>query len=263
MLVPSKRHSLIVLQFRGIGLSKPECLRSIRHCRSRNFLTAFAIQCFPPADLTPFMIYLIGGPPRTGKSTLARILARKKSIPYLSADDIGSVIVPYIPAQEYPGKLPLRTIRRETNFSNDLCYSRYSTQQIVRFYLRQAETLWPGLRSFADYVTGDDHDYILEGWQLLPHLIHPFISSQNSDKVRVCFLYKRDVSKILNQLRTSQVRNDWVLKNTKEESTFLAIARMISLFGEHIQGEAEKYALNAVDTDDNFEEKIGTLAESF
>lgn len=95
------------------------------------------------------MIYLIGGPPRVGKSTLAKTLSLEKQIPYISADDIGSVITPYISEQGYPRKFPLNTIRKETNYSNDLFYSKYSAEEVVALYLRQAETTWPGFRSLS------------------------------------------------------------------------------------------------------------------
>src|SRR5260221_9708886 len=108
------------------------------------------------------MIYLIGGSPRVGKSTLAKVLAKEKTIPYISADDLASVITPYIPEQEYQVKLPVSFTRVETNYSNDVFYSKYSAEQIVGFYLRQAETLWPGFRNFIKYVLEFNHDFIVE-----------------------------------------------------------------------------------------------------
>jgi tRNA uridine 5-carbamoylmethylation protein Kti12 len=42
------------------------------------------------------MLYLFGGPPRCGKTTLSVALAKKLQIPYFSIDHITSVISPYI-----------------------------------------------------------------------------------------------------------------------------------------------------------------------
>jgi 2-phosphoglycerate kinase len=139
------------------------------------------------------MIYLIGGSPRTGKSSLAKALAAKTSIPYISADDIASVITPYIPEQEYPEKLPIRFLRKEVNNSNDAFYSKYSAEDIVGFYLRQAVTLWPGFKNFIQYALADNHDFIIEGWQILPNLVNTIGGSENKEKIRTCFLFKHDV----------------------------------------------------------------------
>src|SRR5690349_13399173 len=104
------------------------------------------------------MIYLIGGSPRVGKSTLARRIAENKSIPYISADDISAVISPYIHESEYQAKLPLRVALGSTS-SNDEFFAKYSAEETVGFYIRQAETLWAGFRNFINYVLQDNHEY--------------------------------------------------------------------------------------------------------
>ena len=67
---------------------------------------------------------------------------------------------------------------------------------------------------------------------------------------------------ILAGIKSNTAKNDWVIKNTKEESTFLAIAKMVSHFGDHIKTEAEKYNLNAVNMDFDFKKKMDELIES-
>lgn len=208
------------------------------------------------------MIYLIGGAPRVGKSTLARALAAEKSIPYISADDMASVITPYIPEREHPVKLPLHISRRETNYSNDVFYAKYSTEQAVALYLKNAETLWPGFKNFIKYVLEDDHEFIVEGWQILPELVQTVITPENVQKVKTCFLYKNEVEAILSGLKSGRSKNDWVVNNTRENATFRAIAEMISHFGDHIKTSAEKYNFKTVNMDFDFERKIKTLSES-
>jgi 2-phosphoglycerate kinase len=208
------------------------------------------------------MIYLFGGPPRGGKTILAETLAKKKPFPYFSLDHATSVVTPYIPEQEYKTKLPLRIARQETNYSNDIFYTKYSSEQIVDFYLRQAETYWPGVETFIKYAVQDEHDLILEGWQILPRLLHAAITSENQDKLKILFLYKTDIENIVSGIQANTAKNDWVIKNTKDESTFVAIAKMVSHFGNYIQAEAKKYNFQAVNTDFDFKQKINELAES-
>jgi hypothetical protein len=73
-------------------------------------------------------------------------------------------------------------------------------------------------------------------------------------------LFKDDTQKILDGLRASTDPNDWVLKNTKKESTFLSIAQTISLFGRKVEADAKKQGFEAINMDDNFEQKIARLA---
>lgn len=202
------------------------------------------------------MIYLIGGPPRCGKTTLARALSKRLSFPYFTLDHVTSVIAPYIPEQEYAARLPLRVAREETNYSNDLFYARYSAEQAVDFYLRQAGTYWPGVESFIEYAAGDEHDIILEGWQILPRLLRAAVTHENGDRLKVLFLYKTDVESIVSGLKAGAARDDWVVNNTRDESTFLAIAKMVSHFGAYVEGEAKGHDFRAVNTDADFARKI-------
>lgn len=206
------------------------------------------------------MIYLIGGSPRVGKSTLAKLLAREKSIPYISADDVAAVIIPYIAEAEYPAKLPLRIALRETQ-NNDAFYSKYSASEAIALYIRQAETLWAGFRNFIQYVVADEHEYVVEGWQILPYLVNSVITAKNKEKIVACFLYKNNVDEILSGLKSGTSKHDWVINNTKEESTFSAIAQMVNDFGSYTKTEAEKHNLNAVDVTYDFNRKIKELSE--
>jgi 2-phosphoglycerate kinase len=195
------------------------------------------------------MIYLIGGPPRCGKTTLAEALSRKISIPYFALDHMTSMISPYIQEGEYLTKLPLRAARCETNYSNDIFYDRYSPEDIFGFYTRQAETYWPGVKNFVSYAIDDNLDLILEGWQILPHLLNSVLTDDNIGRLKVLFLYKIDIGDIASGLKASTASNDWALRNTKEEKTFSAIAKMISRFGAYVDSEANKYNYPRKNTD--------------
>jgi 2-phosphoglycerate kinase len=92
------------------------------------------------------VLYLIGGPPRCGKTKLSVALARKLRIPYFSIDHIASVIPPYIPAERQDESFPLKALRRQVNNDKDRFCETYSAEEIVAVYQRQAATVWPGVR---------------------------------------------------------------------------------------------------------------------
>jgi 2-phosphoglycerate kinase len=205
------------------------------------------------------MIYIVGGPPRTGKTILAAALAQRTSYPYFSIDHIAQVIVPYIPEQDYALRLPLRAARLEADYSNDSFYEKYSPEESVDLYLRQAETYWPGVENFIKYALEDDHDLIVEGWQILPNRLRRLIEPHA--RVRAVFLYKKSELEIAAGLRSHVAKNDWVIKNTRKEETFEAIAKMISVFSAAIEREATSSHFRAVNTDRDFETTIKQTLE--
>ena len=207
------------------------------------------------------MLYLIGGPPRCGKTTLSAALAKRLQIPYFSIDHIASVIPPYIPSERQDESFPLRALRQKVNNDNDRFFEAYSAEEIVGVYQRQAATVWPGVCNFIDYAIEDEHTLILEGWQLLPRFLAEIPSAERSDNVQIQYLYKTDVEEILAGLKANDPVNDWVLRHTKQNASFIRIAQMISCFGKTIERETNELRFEAVNMDCDFVKKISDLSE--
>lgn len=200
------------------------------------------------------MLYLIGGPPRTGKTTLAAALTQRTSFPYFSIDHIAQVITPYIPEQDHAARLPLRAAIQEARGSNDVFYTKYSPEQAVALYGRQAQTVWAGVENFIKYALDADHDLIIEGWQIIPSRLRSIVEAH--DQGRVVFLYKLRELDIVAGLKLHTAKNDWVIKNTQREETFSAIGKMIACFGAVIEREAALNGFRAVNTDVDFDATI-------
>jgi 2-phosphoglycerate kinase len=60
------------------------------------------------------MIYIIGGTPRSGKSILAKKLARKLKISWVSGDSLEGIPKYYASARDYPKKFPSIFLKKET-----------------------------------------------------------------------------------------------------------------------------------------------------
>ena len=151
----------------------------------------------------------------------------------------------------------LRYKRRR--YSNDAFYTKYSPEQAVALYQRQAATVWAGVENFIKYALNADHDLIIEGWQIIPSRLRSIVEAR--DHVKVVFLYKLRALDIVSGLKSHTAKNDWVITNTEREDTFNAIGKMISCFGAVIEREAASNDFRAVNTDLDFHATIMQTVE--
>jgi 2-phosphoglycerate kinase len=209
------------------------------------------------------LIYLIGGPPRGGKTTLARRLSETAAVPYFSLDHLVSLITPYVPEGEVGDRFPLRAALREAGRSNDAFYSKYSSSEAVDLYVRQAESCWPGIENFLRYSLADEHELILEGWQVLPRLLCESLAKTDRSRLRTVFLVRHDQKKIVEGIRSDASKHNWAINSTKDERTYRRIADMVILFGETIEKEAVSCHLDVANTDQDFAGTIDGLVEAW
>ncbi|MEI8091749.1 MAG: AAA family ATPase [bacterium] len=73
-------------------------------------------------------VYLIGGPPKCGKTTLAKILSKSTSIPRISADTLENIARTYIDKANHKKAFPHGYVRGD---SNDVFYTNHTSASIV------------------------------------------------------------------------------------------------------------------------------------
>ncbi|MFA5925640.1 MAG: hypothetical protein WC831_01790 [Parcubacteria group bacterium] len=202
------------------------------------------------------MIYLIGGPPKCGKTTLAKKLSKHLEVQWISADTLQSIAFAYTVKKDVPKKFPWRVARKKAGRGNDLAFSAYSSAQIVRKYRSQAKATWPAIDMVAASEINDRNDYIIEGYQVEPRLADKLTKKYGKKNIRTIFLIRTDKQTLLKDIKKSTTLNDWIKSRTKNEETFGKIAEMISRYGLEIGRETKKYKIPALNMDKNFEGQI-------
>ena len=201
------------------------------------------------------MIYLIGGPPRCGKTTLAKRLGR----PWISADMLESIVREHTKKTDLDRLFPKNVMRKKTKDSNDLMYGAYSAVAIAKAYIAQAKASWKAIETVVECEISEGYDYVIEGHQIHPKLVAKLMKRYGKE-IAPLFLVRSDIDDIVSGCLKNKAKNDWFLQNTRDKKTYYKIAEMIRVYGEYFEKEAGKYGLKVANMDGDFEGKMAKIA---
>lgn len=201
------------------------------------------------------MIYLIGGPPRCGKTTLAKALSKKFRIPWVSCDTLESVSSAYMSQDQWSKTHPYSVLRKK-NRNNDVFYSMYSPKKIVGLLTQQAKATFSAIDRFTICEITDENDYIIEGYHIEPRLVAKLIKKYGQENIKAVFLTKLDAEKFAQDVKKSTTPNDWLLVLTKKNETFLKVGAMVAEFSRSLEQEAQRYGFKFFCMDQKFEKKL-------
>ncbi len=193
------------------------------------------------------MIYLIGGSPRWGKTTLAQKLSKELSIPYLSTDYFRLMMIPYFSWEEKDVRFPFEKMENQSGII--WLYRDHSGKELLDADLHEADFLWTGISVFITHLMICRKDYIIEGVHFLPRLISQY--RENKD-IKSLILTKTDDQKILHWLRENRNNGDWIADNIKDDATLWNAAKCLAEYGKYFEDESKKYDLPFLSTEDDF-----------
>jgi len=205
------------------------------------------------------MIYLIGGSPKCGKTTLAKRMSKLFGIPWVSTDTLQNVIKPYMNEDDFSKKFPVDYQRCKYN---DEKYSKYSTKEIIEAYKQQAKTIYRAIDMFTVCEITDGNDFIIEGYHIEPELVRK-LNLKYADKVKSIFLVKFDKEKFVCDIKKSTTPNDWIIARTKNKETYQKITDVICKYSNFFEKESKKYGFKTLDMDNDFDDRIKEAFDYF
>lgn len=174
-------------------------------------------------------IILIGGAPTAGKSTMAKLLSKHFDIPWISTDQIREIMRGTVSEEKYPA------LFGERNYTAEQFYGKFIPEEITAKEMNQSEETWIGIRTFIKKDFTWPSGFIIEGVNLLPHLI---ARDFQSDRIKSIFLVDEDAGRIRDVVFT---RGLW--GNAKDYSDDVKEKEIewVQSFNKIIKTEAEKY----------------------
>ncbi len=206
------------------------------------------------------MIYLIGGAPRCGKTTLSLRLARRLGISWVSADSLECIVYAHTRTSKRDKLFPKIALRRKTGGTNEEMYGRHSTREVANTFIVQARSSAKAIRAFVEETFSYGHDVVLEGHQLYPKLVAELLKKYPKE-VRAIFLIKKDEQALVDGFTKNAAKRDWVVQRTHDPATYPLIAKVLAYYSRYLEKEAQKYGLAVHTTDKDFQKTITQLSK--
>jgi 2-phosphoglycerate kinase len=200
------------------------------------------------------MIYLIGGSPRSGKTSLAKKMAFKLNCKLISVDDVRNEEIKLLDDKEAIKKFPFAMVYK----NNDDFFQKYTSEEVLAWEIKDAKAIWSKMEKIIDDNIKNKSQVVIEGVQLLPEFLEKY--NKNSSVI-IWFLYKKDKKLILEGFHKNKKDDDWLVNETKDQITFIKAADAFSLYGEFFERETQRRNFKSINTEYNFEKIIDNLIE--
>ncbi|QQR83926.1 hypothetical protein IPJ72_01850 [Candidatus Peregrinibacteria bacterium] len=198
------------------------------------------------------MIYLIGGSPRSGKTTLAKKLSSKLNSSLISTDNLRLFLMNCLSNEEKYHHFPFEKMFDEAG-TVEKFYKITSGENMLKADLKEAEYIMPGIKALIHQSLKDEVNLIFEGIHLVPNFLKELSANSNT---RIVMLTKSNEQKIAQGLERNRGNNDWIADNINDKETLTKVANSLAEYGEYFRKEAGKNKLIHINTEENFSEKI-------
>jgi len=181
-------------------------------------------------------IILIGGAPTVGKSTIAAALGKHLDLPWISTDQVRSVMRAVVNRSTHPN------LYGPEGMSAEEFLTTHSAEQIVAMEFAQADAAWQANRAFIvkDFVW--TNGFIMEGVNIVPHLVARDFGTDL--RVQAVFLFDHDEARMRHVIYTrglSRAARDYA-DSVKEKEVAWAM-----LFNQRLEAEAKKHGFPIVE----------------
>ena len=176
------------------------------------------------------MQIIIGGASRSGKSIVARQIAREFGIPSYSLDYLIAALI---------GERPDLAINRNFRLGD-----------LGQPFIGNAQTIWPALRNMVKIIDLHAQPYLIEGDTILPRHFHELASRY--DVIGFFMGYPDiDPDEKVSQLRrhTSDQLN-WPQFHTDEELHHIVLDRI--RYSKYLRREAKRHGIIFIDSSHDF-----------
>jgi 2-phosphoglycerate kinase len=171
------------------------------------------------------MIYLLGGPPRVGKSKISGVVRKRHALSVVSTDTLGAVLQSVLSPDAVPdlyvfGRFDAMPTAERVNLMME------DPAGLIDYVRRESSAVWRAVEAFAGRENDEGRDTLIEGVAVLPELM----SQIGHIPHRAVFLGNQGENLKENIRRSAREdRHDWMRDmNDRYVAAFAGFVRRMS-----------------------------------
>jgi 2-phosphoglycerate kinase len=198
------------------------------------------------------MIFLLGGPPRVGKSIISSEIRQKHAVSVVSTDTLGAVLENVLSPELAPdlfvfskfNKMPIA--ERAKVMTKD-------PAKLIGYVRKESHIVWKAVEAFIRRENDEGRDALIEGVAVLPELVCRLEKIPH----RAVFIGNQGENHKENIKKSAEVNErDWM--RDVSDQYISAFAMFVKRMSAYIEQEAKKYGFEYIEMD---KELFGNVTE--
>jgi 2-phosphoglycerate kinase len=189
------------------------------------------------------MIYLLGGPPRVGKSIISSEIRQKCAVSVVSTDTLGAVLENVLSPEAEPDLFVFEKFH-EMPMTEQVKLIKRDPAELIDYVRKESHVVWKAVEAFIRRENDEGRDALIEGVAVLPELM-----SQIEDiSHRVVFIGNQGENRKENIKKfAKENEHDW-MRGVSDQymDTFALFVKRMS---NYIEQEAKKYGFEYIEMD--------------
>jgi 2-phosphoglycerate kinase len=198
------------------------------------------------------MIFLLGGPPRVGKSIISNEIRQKHAVSVVSTDTLGAVLENVLSPESAPDLFVFDKFNKMPMAERVKLITKNPTE-LIDYVRKESHVVWKAVDAFIRRENDEGRDALIEGVAILPELV----SRLENIPHRVVFIGNQGENHKENIKKSAEVNErDWM--RDVSDQYISAFAMFVKRMSAYIEQEAKKYGFEYIEMN---KELFGNVTE--
>ena len=187
------------------------------------------------------MIFLIGGPPRVGKSIISNEIRQKHAVSVVSTDTLGAVLENVLSPELAPDLFAFGKFNKMP-MAERVKLIMTDPAEHIDYVRKESYVVWKAVEAYITKEDDEGRDALIEGVAVLPELV----SRLDNIPHRVVFIGNQGVNHKENIKKSAELNErDW-MRDVSDQyiSAFVIFVNRMSVY---IEQEAKKYGFEYIE----------------